>query len=165
MTARPLFRAAFALATVFSLLSGCGSSSTLELFPQVEFTVEGQPGRSTWEFSPDTTRGQLTQQAAVLVLNSGEGQLDISEVKFETENPFLKLIYPKGKPSFPVALGSNDRLNLTVRFQPDPNIENNESATLTVKHNDDDKPDIVITFSIDLQGPKVVLKQKTAQFI
>lgn len=144
---------------------GCGSEAALETFPQIEYTVEGQSGRKVWEFSPDTTGGQLTMQAKVLVLNSGEGVLDLKDIKFDTTNPFLKLVYPKGKPAFPVSLDSNERIQLEVRFAPDPNIENNESAIMTIKHNDADKADIVVQFKIRLSGPKVDLQDKNYVFL
>ena len=146
-------------------VSGCGSKNELTLFPQVDYTVEGQSNRKVWEFAPDTTGGQLTFQAKVLVLNSGEGALVLSDIKFDTQNTFLKLVYPKGKPSFPVSLASNERLQVEVRFTPDPNIENNEPATLTIKHNDAQKSDIVIQFKILASGPRINLQDKNYVFL
>ncbi len=152
------------LATLWTL-PGCGTDNQLETFPQIDFTVEGQPNKDKWEFAADTTGGQLTKQAKVLVTNSGQNTLSLKEIKFDTQNPYLKLVYPKGKPSFPVSLEPNERLQLEVRFAPDPNIENNEPATLTIQHNDAEKPEIKVLFEIRLNGATVELKQKTQEFV
>ena len=141
------------------------TSPTRTLLPIINVTVDGALAPKVFAFAADTTGGQLTFQAKVLILNSGDGKLSLNDIKFDTQNTFLKLVYPKGKPSFPTSLATNEHLQLQVRFTPDPNIENNEAATLTIKHNDLEKSDIVVQFTILKSGPRINLQATNHVFL
>ncbi|MCO4762489.1 MAG: hypothetical protein KC502_13340 [Myxococcales bacterium] len=145
--------------------AGCGGDNELTLPPQIEVTVDGHPTKKSFKFASDSTGGQLTKVAPILILNSGEGELELKEIKFTTTNPFLKLIYAKGKPSFPVTLASNERIQLQVRFAPDPNIVNLDPASLVIKHNDDNESDVTINFTIESTGPTVELGQTSYTYV
>ncbi|MCO4763853.1 MAG: hypothetical protein KC502_20235 [Myxococcales bacterium] len=137
----------------------------MQHFPQLSFTVEGQPNQHSWQFSSDTSGGQLTQQAAILVVNSGAVPLQISAVSFETDNPYMRLIYPSGKPAFPVTLATNERLKLLIRFKPDSNIADFRSGRLTIGHNDAERGPVEVRFGVELSGAKVSFDKKAHPFI
>ena len=145
-------------------LSGCGSTQVLEAFPQIDVTIEAQPGATSWEFSPDVSGGQLTQQATVRIRNSGNGALSISAVDFVSQNEFIKAIWPGGKPSFPKSLASGEIQSINVQYAPDPNIQDDGAAQMIIKSNDEDAPEIKLTFSIKQVGAKIKVDNTSLVF-
>ncbi len=161
-TLAALLLAASALVQV----QGCGSEQTLELFPQIDVTIDAQPSKTLHEFAADTTGGQLTSEAVVRIRNSGRGDLVLSEVAFVSQNKYIKDAWPAGKPTFPKSLKEGEILTIKVQFKPDPNDEDNGGAIMTIKHNDKKVPnDIVLSFKIKLQGPKIALDQTQMVFV
>ena len=150
------------IALAATVAAGCSTNASLEEFPQIQVTLNGQ-NKSSWEFSPDTTGGQLTQEIKVLIRNSGKGVLTIKTLDWLSQNPFMKVKYSGGKPTLPLSLANNASYGFSVVFAPDPNVENNKSAKLTVGHNDLDKKAVNIFFSIRAQGAKISLD--TTQYV
>ena len=155
-----------------SLLAACGSSVSGTNEPAVEFTIDGQY-ETKKEFLPDQTGGQLSDLSVVLIRNTGSTLnqdapppiLKIKGVQFTTDNPYLKLKYPKGEPKFPVELAENETLEMHVTWKPDPNDENNGPAQLVVTHNDGKKPAIKLEFVVLSFGAKIVLDNSALVFI
>lgn len=152
----------FAVVAMFS----CGSEQSVEFFPQIDYTIAGQP-KNTHEFFPDTTGGQQPQSVNILVRNSGKGDLVIKSVQWKSQNPFLSVGFPAGKPGFPLTLKENGSLVLEVDFKPDPNIEDNRGGRLEITHSDKDKGEnpIIMTFSIRQAGCKIELDTTSYTFI
>lgn len=144
----------------------CGSEQTLEIDPQIDVTIDAQPSKTLHEFPADTTGGQLTAEAVVRIRNSGRGALLLSSVAFVSQNKYLKEVWPAGKPTFPKSLATDETLTVKVQFKPNANDEDNGGAILTIKHNDRKVPnDIVLSFKISLQGPKIALDQTQMVFV
>lgn len=144
--------------------TACGSDSQLEEFPQIDVTIEAQPGSTTWEFSPDVSGGQLSQQAVVRIRNSGKGALVLSSVDFITQNEFIKDVWPGGKPSFPKTLASGEIQSINIQYKPDPNIVDAGAAQMIIKSNDEDAPEVKLTFSVKQVGAKIALDQTNLVF-
>lgn len=159
----PLACAAFAL--LASSLMGCGSDSTLTLPQHIEVTIEGQPGKTDWEFSPDLSGGQLSQQATVRIRNTGEEDLVISAVDFISQNEFIKASWPGGKPSMPLTLTAGKIQSIDIQYKPDPNIPDDGIAAMVIKHNDQDKAEIKLEFSVRKQGAVINLQQTSLTFL
>ena len=160
------------MALMVSTATGCGAKVSGTNAPAVEFTVDGQYINKK-EFLPDQTGGQLSDLSVVLVRNTGSTLnadadppiLDISSVKFVTDNPYLSLKYPKGEPTFPKKLNENETLELHVIWKPDSNDENNSPAQLIISHNDPKKPEIKINFVVLSFGAKIALDNSELVFI
>lgn len=158
-------RSLLAVPVACLLLASCGSDQTLTLPPQVEVTIDGQ-NKTAYEFKPDQTRGQIGQKISVLIKNTGGGPLSLTNINFKTQNVFLSLGYPKAKPSYPFELVENASVQLDIRYQPDPNIENASPGVLEISHNDADKPSpIKLTFTIAQTGARIDLQEKSHTFI
>ena len=114
------------------LVQACGSETTIEMFPQIDVTIDAQPSKTLHEFAADTTGGQLTSEAVVRIRNSGRGDLILSEVAFVSQNKYIKDSWPAGKPTFPKALKEGEILTVKVQFKPDPNDEDNGGAIMTI---------------------------------
>jgi hypothetical protein len=153
------------LAAVAACVVGCGSEITLTLPPQIEVTIEAQPGKTSWEFSPDLSGGQLSQQAKVRIRNTGEGDLVISAVDFISQNEFIKASWPGGKPTMPLTLAGGKIQTVDIQYKPDPNIPDEGIAVLLVKSNDEDKPEIKLEFSVRKQGALINLNQTNLVFV
>ena len=156
------------IAAIAFALSACGSDLETEFFPQIDVTLAGQ-GKTSHEFFPDTTGGQTSQSANILIRNSGKGELKLTDIAWKTQNPFLSLGYPSGgKPAFPKTLKENETLLLEVNFKPDPNIEDNRGGRLEISHNDKESSKgnpIVLNFTIREAGCKIDLDLKSYKFI
>lgn len=136
----------------------CGSDIAVEFFPQIDYTIAGQ-NKNDHEFFPDTTGGQQPQHVNILIVNSGKGDLTITDIAWKSQNAFLSMNYPSLQPSFPLTLKENGSLQLTVDFKPDPNIEDNRGGRIEISHSDKDKTEnpIVMTFTIRESGCKIEL--------
>lgn len=152
-------------ATMLALgAAACGSDISASNEPAVEVTIDGQHQTSK-EFLPDETGGQLTDLSVVRVRNTGSQLepnapppvLEIKAIEFVTDNPYLKMKFPKGTPTFPIKLDMNGSLEIQVIWAPDPNDENNSPAQMIIKHNVEGKADLKLTFKVAEVGARIAL--------
>ncbi len=153
-------------------MTACGSDVSGTNVPAVEFTIDGQYTTKK-EFLPDQTGGQLSDLSVVLIRNTGSvlnseaapPVLTIKKVQFITDNPYLKVKYPKGEPTFPMQLAVNETLEVHVTWKPDPNDENNKPAQMIIQHDDEEKPDIKLQFLVLTFGARIVPDSSELVFI
>ncbi|MCB9738809.1 MAG: hypothetical protein H6747_06045 [Deltaproteobacteria bacterium] len=147
-----------------ALIPACGSDPEIESFPQMDVSIEAQPNAVSYEFSPDTSGGQLSQQAVVRIRNSGKGPLVLSAVDFVSQNEFIKAVWPGGKPNFPLTLTDGQIQSINIQYKPDPNIEDSGAAQMIIKGNDEDLAEVKLTFSVKQVGAKIVVDNKNLIF-
>ncbi len=153
-------------------LAACGADTTGENIPAIEFTIDGQYTNKK-EFLPDQTGGQLSDLSVILIRNTGSvlnsdappPVLTIASVQFITDNPYLKMKYPKGDPGGVVKLAVNETLEVHVTWKPDPNDENNKPAQMIIKHDDEAKGDIKLDFKVLTFGARIVPDSSELVFI
>ncbi len=152
------------LALALAWLHGCAPGLELDRPGQLDWTVEGHPSWVDYSFSPSGTH---EQRADVLLRNGGgpDSVVWVTGASLKTELSALRLVYPAGKPAFPVALQGDTRLRLQVRFQPDPNQPQPGTAVLHVEHELADVAPLALNFRVPESPPRGALDTKDLRFV
>jgi hypothetical protein len=158
---------------VVTLVVGCGSDAAVVVEPAVSVTVNGIAMTGTTashNFAPDTTRGQISQSVEVAILNSDDlDPLTIESITWTNDNEFIGFEYSGSfKPiatDFPLVreVGSTS-LRIRATYQPNADIVDKATETLTIRTNAQGSEELVITFGIEESGPKIQLDQASYVF-
>ena len=111
----------------------CGSEPELDLPPALEWTVESEH-TDLWLFEADQSGGQLSQDAQVVLRNTGGGRLRIDTVRWLGGHPHMAMHEEGVITSWPHELASGKTLAMRVRYAPVPGELSSGEATLEVKY-------------------------------